>query len=132
MEKWIASIFRKKKAEETVEVPPMPAWETVVEIMYDRDLDKFGGEVIRVIYAADRSMRYVILKNGKGFLTYRLEKIYPFSEDEWQYVGRHASALPAMWEQVRGGQGKSIFSCEADLLGELTAESAYKLYFEPK
>lgn len=130
MKKWSASLFPKKKAEETVEVPPMPAWETIVEMMYDRDLDKFGSEVMRVIYAADRSIRFVILKTGEGCLTYRLEKIYTFSAEEWQYVGRHASALPAMWEEVRGGRGKSVFSCQADLLGELTAEPAYKLYFD--
>ena len=125
-------MFKKGKTEEIIKIPPIPAWDTIVEMMYDRDLDKFCDEVIRVIYAADRSMRYVILKNEKGFWTYRLEKIYPFNVDEWQYVGRHASALPAMWEEGRGGRGKSLFSCEADLLGELTAEPAYKLYFDGK
>ena len=62
---------RKAKAP----IPPMPSWETVVEMMYDKHLDAFSDEVVKVIYSKDRSMRYVVLKDEKDFFTYQLEAI---------------------------------------------------------
>ncbi len=39
-----------------VEIPPSPSWETVVEMMYDKHLDAFSDEVVKVIYSKDRSI----------------------------------------------------------------------------
>ena len=39
-------LFKKKAA---VEIPPMPSWKTVVEMMYDKHLDAFSDEVVKVI-----------------------------------------------------------------------------------
>ena len=95
---FLAKLFKKNSKEET---PPMPSWETVVEMMYDKHLDAFSGEVVKVIYSKDRSMRYVILKDEKDFFTYQLEAIYQYDEDEWKYICLHDNALPAMWEPPR-------------------------------
>ncbi len=127
MKKWIASIFKKKQK---ASIPPMPPWESVVEIMYDKQLDSFLDEVVKVIYSKDKTKRYVILKSKKGFLTYGLETIYPFDEDEWQWIGREKDALPAYWGNCSGSGVKSVFEKEEELLHELTFESEYKLYFE--
>lgn len=111
-------------------VPPMPSWETIVEMMYDKHLDVFADEVVRVIYSKDRSMRYVVLKNENGFFTYQLEAIYQYDDDEWKYICSHDNALPAMWESFRGIEGKSLFDNIEELKKELIAEPEYKRYFE--
>ena len=108
----------------------MPSWETVVDMMYDKHLDAFSDEVAKVIYSNDRSMRYVVLKDEKGFFTYQLEAIYQYDEDEWKYICSHDNALPAMWEPFRGNVGKSIFENMGELLKELRAEPEYTSYFQ--
>ncbi len=55
-------LFKRKSK---VSIPPMPSWETIVEIMYDKHLDVFSDEVVKVIYSKDSSMRFVVLKNKK-------------------------------------------------------------------
>ena len=99
-------------------------------MMYDKHLNAFADEVIKVIYSKDRSMRYIILKDEKGIFTYQLEAIYQFEEDEWKYVGSHDDALPAMWEPFRGIVGKSFFNNTEELLKEMKAEPEYKQYFD--
>ena len=126
MKNWIASVFKKKVAQ----IPPMPTWESVVEIMYDKQLDSFLDEVVKVIYSKDKTKRYVILKSKKGFLTYGLEVLYAFDEDEWQFVGRGKDALPGYWDPSSGRGVKSVFEREEELLRELVCEPEYKCYFE--
>lgn len=101
----------------------------MVEIMYDKHLDAFSEEVVRVIYSIDRSMRYVVLKNEKGYFTYQLEAIYQYEEDEWKYLSAQEDVLPALWEPFRGIVGKSIFENMDDLLKEIKAEAEFKHYF---
>lgn len=124
---FFTKLFKKKLKEET---PPMPSWETVVEMMYDKHLDAFSDEIVKVIYSKDRSMRYVVLKDEKGLFTYQLEAIYQYDEDEWKYICSHDNALPAMWEPFRGIVGKSFFENLDELLKELNAEPEYKSYFQ--
>lgn len=117
------------KGKSKAPIPPMPSWETVVEMMYDKHLDAFSDEVVKVIYSKDRSMRYVVLKDEKGFFTYQLEAIYQYDEDEWKYICSHDNALPAMWDPFIGIVGNSIFENMDELLKELKAEPEYKRYF---
>ena len=124
---FFTKLFKKKLKEET---PLMPSWETVLEMMYDKHLDAFSDEIVKVIYSKDRSMRYVVLKDEKGFFTYQLEAIYQYDEDEWKYICSHDNALPAMWEPFRGIVGKSFFENMDELLKELNAEPEYKSYFQ--
>ena len=126
MKNWIASIFKKKQQ---VSISSMPTWESVVEIMYDKQLDSFLDEVVKVIYSKDKTKRYVILKSKKGFLTYGLEVLYAFDEDEWQFIGREKDALPGYWGPSSGRGVKSVFEREEELLRELVCEPEYKSYF---
>jgi len=107
----------------------MPSWEAVVEMMYDKYLDAFSDEVVKVIYSKDRSMRYVVVVDKKGLFTYEREAIYQYDEDEWKYICSGDRALPAMWEPFRGVVGRSVFESIGELLKELKAEPEYKLYF---
>ena len=119
-------LFRKKPNRD---IPPMPSWQSIVEMMRDKHLDTFADEVVDVIYSKDRSMRYVILKDENGLFTYQLEAIHQYDEDEWQYICSHDNALPAMWEPFIGIPGKSFFENTNELLKELKAEPGYKQYF---
>ena len=117
----------KRKSKELI--PPSPSWETVVEMMYDKQLNVFSGEVVRVIYSKDRAMRYIVLKCENKVFTYQLEAIHQFDEDEWKYICAHDNALPAMWEPFRGIVGKSFFENIEELLKEIKTEPEYKQYF---
>ena len=99
-------------------------------MMYDKHLDAFSDDVVKVIYSKDRSMRYVVLKDEKGFFTYQLEAIYQYDKDEWKYICTYDNALPAIWEPFRGIVGKSVFENMDELLKELKAEPEYKSYFQ--
>lgn len=110
-------------------VPVIPAWEAVVEMMYDKHLDGYADEVVQVIYSKDKSKRYVILKDDKGFFTYQLEAIYQYDWDEWKYVASNNDILPAMWEPFHGIVGKSLFENTIELLQELKTEPEYQQYF---
>ena len=72
-------LFRKKPNRD---IPPMPSWESIVEMMRDKHLDAFADEVVDVIYSKDSSMRYVILRDENGLFTYQLEAIYQYDKDE--------------------------------------------------
>lgn len=120
-------LFQKEKPKE---FPAMPPWVELVKMMYDKSLDAFVDEVVRVVYSADNTMRYVVLKDEKGLFTYQLEAIYQFDADEWKYICSNNVALPAMWEPFRGIVGKSFFENEEELLKEMKEEPEYKQYFE--
>ena len=119
-------LFRKKPKRD---IPPMPSWESIVEMMRDKHLDTFADEVLDVIYSQDCSMRYVILKDENGLFTYQLEAIYQYDGDERKYICSHDDALPAMWEPFRGIVERSVFENTKDLLKELKSEPEYKQYF---
>lgn len=124
---FLKRLFQKEKPKE---IPDMPPWFEIVEMMYDKYLDAFADEVVRVVYSADNTMRYVVLKDEKGLFTYQLEDIYQFDEEEWKYICSQNDALPAMWEPFRGIAGKSFFENEEELLKEMKEEPEYKQYFE--
>lgn len=120
-------IFRKKTEPD---IPPMPSWEIIIEKMYDKQLDSYADQVVNVIYSKDKSMRYVIFKDERGVFNYRLEAIYKFDEEEWEYFRLYHCALPAMWEPFRGIVGISVFENTEELMKEMKEEAEYKNYFE--
>lgn len=124
---FISKIFKPKIIDK--EILEKPDWETVVEMMYDKQLDCFDDEIIRVIYSEDKSKRYLILKKSNGILTYLLEYIYQFDDEEWNYISNQENALPAMWEPYYTDWGVSHFEKEEELMNELIHEPEYKRFF---
>ena len=118
-------LFRKFRKEKRI-VSPMPEWNEIVEMLYDKSLDCFDDEVVKVIYSNDKATRYIVLKSDKGFFTYRLEKIYQLDEEEWSYRCSF-DLTPAFWQDVDNGS-KSIFSNLEDALKELEQEAEYKFF----
>lgn len=45
-------LFQKEKPKE---IPAMPPWSEIVEMMKDKHLDDFADEVVRVVYSADKT-----------------------------------------------------------------------------
>lgn len=123
------NLLKRLFCKKTKETPPMPQWDTIVEMMYDKGLDNFIDEVVKVIYSKDRSMRYVVLKGENELFTYRLEVIHRYDEEEWVYISSHENALPAMWNTLRGNDVKSVFENTDELLREIKSEAEYKRYF---
>ena len=121
----VKGLFRKFRKEKRI-VPPMPEWNEIVEMLYDKNLDFLDSTVEKVIYSKDKSKRYVVLKSDKGFFTYRLEKIYQFDEEEWSYRCSF-DLTPAFWQDVDNGS-KSFFSTLEDALKELKQEAEYKFF----
>ncbi len=108
--------------------PPIPPRSYLVSLLYDKGFDSFPGEVVDAIYSHDRSMRYVILKSDKDFLTYTLQKIEIFDEEEWRYVFSSGGEIPAMWSDC-DGCSRSIFDDIESLMRELKGEPCYKQFF---
>ena len=110
--KWLKKLFNKNRQLEIEPVPPMPSWDTIVELLYDKNLDSFCDEVINVLYSKDNSMRYVVLKDEKDIFTYQLEAIYQFDEDEWKYICSYDDSLHDIWEVYIGFCGISLCANE--------------------
>lgn len=104
------------------------SYEYIVEILYDKQLDSFLDEVVNVLYSKDKSMRYVILKKKRGILTYLLEKITLYDDDEWGCCYNQEYMVPAMWETCYNWTF-SHYENEEDLMSELVHEPEYKYYF---
>ena len=121
----VKRLFRKFRKEKRI-VPPMPEWNEIVEMLYDKNLDFLDSTVEKVIYSKDKSKRYVVLKSDKGFFTYRLEKIYQLDEEEWSYRCSF-DLTPAFWQNVDDGS-KSILSTLEDALNELKQEAESKFF----
>ncbi len=121
----VKRLLRKFRKEQRI-VPPMPEWNEIVEMLYDKNLDFLDSTVVKVIYSKDKSKRYVVLKSDKGFFNYRLEKIYQLDEEEWSYRCSF-DLTPAFWQDV-DNRSKSIFSTLEDALKELEQEVEYKFF----
>ena len=122
------SLFINKK-KKSKPIPTMPPWNEIVELMHDKNLDLFCDEIINVIYSKDNTMRYVILKNKKGLLRYKLEVLHQFDEEAWQYLCMDNDVLPAMWESHYDKSGVSLFVNEEELMKDLKSQSEYKIYY---
>ena len=110
-------------------IRPLPSWEETVQLMYDKGLDSFAHEVIRVLYSKDKSRRYVVYRIRNNLLQYRLERLFQFDEDEWKYyLCRDNNALPGYWCED-GGKNVSVFNIMDDLLKELQSDPEYQQYF---
>ena len=79
------SLRRKKK--QAFEPCPRPSWSETVSIMFDKQLC-YADEVVDVIYAPDKTKRFVLLKSDKGYFRFVYEELHPFTEEEWMYVSR--------------------------------------------
>ena len=121
----VKNLFRNFRKEKPV-VPQMPEWNEIVEMLYDKSLNCFDDEVVKVIYSKDKAKRYIVLKSDKGFFTYLLEKIYQLDEEEWSYRSCY-DLTPAFWQVVDNGR-KSIFTSLEDALKEMEQEAEYKIF----
>lgn len=103
-----------------------PSYEEIVEIMYNKELNYNGCEILDVLYSNDRTKRFVILKSRSDFMTYSFERLQVYDEEEFVYFGK--GALPAYWLPRNEG-AKPVFNDFETSLNELKATPEYKTFF---
>ncbi len=123
---FLKRIFKKSTISE---YKPMPEWQDIVEMMYDRNLDSFQGKIIKVLYSKDKTARCVVLKDKTGTFRYCFEILYQFDQDEWEYICNKKDAFPAMWIEPNGEKTVSIFDTEESVMRELLCDPYYKIHF---
>ena len=124
------SLFSKICRKKELKKVSLPSWEQTVEIMHNKNLSCFDAEILQVVYTKDKSKRAIIIKDTKGLYGYITEELFPFDEDEWQFVSQNENALPGMWTApVTGLYGDSVFATQDDAVKELMCNPWYKYYF---
>ncbi len=83
---------------------PLPPWEEIIEMCYDKQLDCYGDEVVKVIYSKPKDFRAIILKASTGIYTVSYEKLYPWdSDNEYEMFEYWSGGLPGCWEPFCDG-----------------------------
>lgn len=103
----------------------IPPWSEIVSEMFDKGLP--DENVIDVIYSFDKGRRFVITKSKNNFLTYYLEVLTVFDEEELYYLNK--DQYPAMWTPIYLGF-KPIYADYETLIKELKLTPEYKTYFD--
>ena len=126
------NFFKNKiKRDKKSQIPPMPNFGEIVEMMYNKNLS-FSETVVRVLYSEDKSKRFVLLKSDKGFYKYTYEEIRVCDEDEWNFICNTENPCPAWWEPMDRSFAYSFFGTEEEAMTALMNESEYKTYFVEK
>lgn len=100
----------------------------IAERMYNKSLDCFTDEVLKVIYSENKTERYVILKNENGIIHFVFEKIELYDEEMLYYFEGSPDALPAYWNGF--DTPSSFYGTLEDALNNLKFEPKYRQYFE--
>ena len=126
-------IRRKKQRIPSIDKPNktfnVPPWETTVEKMYDKGLRcSEGKKILQVIYSNDKSMRYVVIVNDEGLITYEFQQLIPFDEYELSLLPWDSDCPPAFWGPIIHSN-PSFFDSLDDCRNEIESEPEYKQYF---
>lgn len=127
---FLSRLFGRKPVPPIRLAPPIPPFEDIVGMMYDKDLTGFVDSVVQVIYSADKTKRFVLLRSERGFYTFDYQEICVFDEEEWQYVCRGENPLPAMWESRTTQVG--LYDSLENMRKDICTTPEYRCYFEEK
>ena len=124
-----SKIFKKNKKNDSI--PSIPPFSEIVEMMYDKSLSfSEDWQVIKVIYNEEKTKRFIVLKNIKGYFKYTYEELYVLDEEEWMYICKQENAVPAWWNPMDRSFAYSFFGTEDEALTMLIQEREYKQYFD--
>ena len=62
--------FLSKEKKKMPAPPPLPSWSEAVSVMYNKQLNCFGDELVDVLYTPDKTKRFVLLKSDKGYFRF--------------------------------------------------------------
>jgi len=96
-------------------------WNELVKECYDKNLD-YIYPVVKVIYTDDKTERAVILRKSDTLCTIDFSKLYPYDEDELQYI---SNGLHGYWSPT-SSNGNSIFDTEKDATNAILSEPPFK------
>lgn len=101
------------------EKKPLPPWEEIVEMCYDKQLDCYEDYMEKVIYSKSKDFRAIIFKTSTDIYTVSYEKLYPWDEeDEYEMIEYWSGGLPGYW----GGFSTSAVSTNSFYDSLKTAE----------
>lgn len=100
----------------------------IAERMYNKSLDCFTDEVLKVIYSESKTERYVILKNENGIIHFVFEKIELYDDNELDFAYGNPVFPPAYWNGF--DTPSSFYGTLEDALNNLKFEPKYRQYFE--
>jgi hypothetical protein len=118
--KKIFSRFSKNNQPAGTPLQPIP-WSEIVKECYDKNLE-YIYPVAKVIYADDKTERAVILKMSDALYTIDFSKLYPYDEDELQYI---SNGLHGYWGPATNN-GKSFFETEVEAITAIFSEPPFK------
>jgi len=99
------------------------SWNEVVDACYDKHLDCFVNDVIKVIYSDDKVERAVILQRPDKLYSITFEKLCFYYDDELKYLT--PDSLPAYWCPNNSGMN-SIFDTEEEALSAIMTTPPFK------
>lgn len=120
-------LFCRKKSGKGSKPVPLPPWEQTVEKMRGV-FPSYDSEILKAVYSLNGDRRFIVLKSEQGCITYLLEQLIQYDEDEYNYfLMTDSDASPADWQCV--SRGKSLFDTEAEALRQMESEPQYRAYF---
>ncbi len=118
------SIFKKIKRS----APPIPPFEDIVKMMYDKDLPTSKKyKIVKVIYNKQNTKRFILLE-GERYYKYLYQELCLCNQNEWEYVYHHGVTCPAYWEPC-SILSNSFFHSREQAMAELQQEPIYKRFF---
>ena len=118
--KKVFSRFHINNQSAATPLQPIPL-SKIIEECYDKNLE-YIYPVFKVIYADDKTERAVILKTSDALYTVYFSKLYPYDEDELQYI---SNGLHGYWSPATGN-GISVFGTEEDAATAIFSEPPFK------
>ena len=121
------NIFRRfKKDKQTLKTPlntnKKVPWRKVVKECHDKDLN-FTCPIAKVIYSDEKSERAVILKKPDGLYSVVLERLFPFDDEELEYVN---PSMYGYWAPYPFYGRNSIFDTEESAIFAIFSDPPLK------
>lgn len=129
---WIKILLNRHKCVRRNLSFDFPARDEIIQMMFDKDLDSWNGEVQNVIYSIDKTKRFVILKN-KNVYKYTFQEIHFFDYDEYAWFCADSlepnKVMPAYWESEDTAGAYSFFGTLEETMKNMCLDPNYITYF---
>lgn len=76
---------------------PLPSREQIVQMCYDKGLERFRDTVVSVYYSKEKDYRGIILKKSESVFYIVYEQLIPYDEVEWN---NNSGDFPGCWQPV--------------------------------
>lgn len=119
--RFIKTLFDKKN-KSSYEQSKRLSWSDIIDECYDKQLDFTDAFVSKVIYTDNKEKRAVILLMPNGCYSVVFEILYPYDDDELQYIA--TTDLHGFWSQY--DCTSSFFDTEERAVASVFSEPPFK------